>query len=55
VADALSVTRTVKPEVPVEAGVPVIAPAELSSRPEGSSPKESVHKYGAVPPVAANS
>jgi hypothetical protein len=38
VADAASVTRTVKDAVPAAVGVPVIVPAPLKFSPAGSEP-----------------
>ena len=49
--DALSVTFTVKLDVPAAPGVPdMVLPARLS--PAGSDPLDTDHVYGAVPPVA---
>jgi hypothetical protein len=50
--EALSVTRTVKFEVPAVVGVPEIVPAAESASPAGSVPAETFHEYGDVPPVA---
>jgi hypothetical protein len=53
VAVAASVTRAVKLEVPVDVGVPVIAPVVvLSVRPDGKEPAVIDHVRGSVPPVA---
>lgn len=48
-----SVTCTVKEVVPATVGVPEMAPAEVSARPEGNAPDATVQVYGAVPPMAA--
>ena len=54
-AEALSVTCTVKLEVPTAVGVPVIAPApELNAKPAGRAPPVIDQLYGVVPPVAAS-
>ena len=49
----LSVTRTVKFDVPAAVGVPEIVPVPLNVRPLGSVPLSSDQTYGEVPPVAA--
>ena len=49
----LSVTCTVKFEVPGAAGVPLILPAALSVRGAGSEPTVTAHVYPPVPPLAA--
>ena len=50
---SLSVTCTVKLEVPAAVGVPLIWPVEaLIDSPEGSVPEETDQVYGVVPPVA---
>jgi hypothetical protein len=51
-AAALSVTRTVKFDVPAAVGVPEIVPVAESVNPAGSVPAETFHEYGDVPPVA---
>jgi len=43
----------VKEDVAAVVGVPEIAPAVESVKPEGSVPDASVHVYGELPPVAA--
>jgi hypothetical protein len=49
-----SVTLTVKLNVPVVVGVPVIAPVEaFSERPLGNEPVVIDHAYGVTPPEAA--
>jgi hypothetical protein len=49
-----SVTFTVKLNVPVVVGVPVIAPVEVfSERPLGNEPVVTDHAYGVTPPEAA--
>ena len=50
---ALSVTRTVKFDVPAAVGVPEIVPVPLNVRPLGSVPLSSDQTYGEVPPEAA--
>jgi hypothetical protein len=50
--EVLSTTVTVTELVPTSVGVPAITPPELSRRPCGSAPPETVHVYGAVPPIA---
>ena len=50
----LSVTRTVKLDVPAAVGVPEMTPALERERPEGSVPETVDHEYGDVPPVAAS-
>jgi hypothetical protein len=50
----LSVTRTVKLEVPAVVGVPLITPPEESDNPAGSEPLASDQLYGVTPPLAAN-
>jgi hypothetical protein len=52
--EALSVTRTVNAEFPAAAGVPAIAPLELSDNPAGKLPDATLHVYGAVPPPAVS-
>ena len=52
---ALSVTVTVKLNVPAVVGVPSITPVTASRvRPVGSAPTVMLQVYGVVPPVAAN-
>jgi hypothetical protein len=49
-----SVHFTVKLDVPVAVGVPLIVPLdEPRERPVGSLPEEIDHAYGVTPPVAA--
>ena len=49
----LSVTRTVKFDVPYAVGVPEIVPDELPrERPAGSEPEITDQLYGVTPPVA---
>jgi hypothetical protein len=50
---AASAALAVNDVVPGFVGVPLSTPAALSDRPAGSAPVETVHEYGAVPPVAA--
>ena len=52
-APELSVTCTVKFDVPAAEGVPVMLPAALSDRPAGSEPALTAQLYGNVPPLAA--
>ncbi len=52
VAATLSVTRTVKLNVPAAVGVPVIAPALERDSPVGSDPTVTAQVYGTVPPLA---
>ena len=53
VRDPLSVTPTVKFDVPAAVGVPVIAPDEaFKDKPAGRVPVAIDHVYGAVPPLA---
>lgn len=49
----LSVTRTVKVEVPVEFGLPLIV-APFRDIPAGSEPETIDHVYGVVPPEAVS-
>ena len=49
----LSVTLTVKLEVPALVGAPEIAPLEDRLKPAGRDPEATTHVYGAVPPLAA--
>jgi len=51
---ALSVTWEVKGKVPLELVVPLRTPAALKLIPEGRLPPETVHVYGAVPPVSVS-
>jgi hypothetical protein len=54
--EALSLTWTVKLEVPEPVGVPLRTPAADKDRPAGSGPVPGTtrdHVYGLVPPVAA--
>ena len=53
VCDALSVTRMVKLEVPVDVGVPLIVPAMDNANPAGNDPEATAQLYGGVPPLAA--
>ena len=49
----LSVTRTVKFEVPAVVGAPVIAPDDaFNDNPAGKVPVITSHVYGMVPPAA---
>jgi hypothetical protein len=48
----LSVTVTVKVDVPIVVGVPEISPAELNDNPAGKLPVVTANVYGLVPPVA---
>ena len=52
VADALSVTRTVKLLVPAAPGVPDMVPPAARLNPAGNVPLATVHEYGGDPPVA---
>ena len=52
VADALSVTRTVKLLDPAVPGVPDIVPPADRLIPAGSDPLATDHEYGGDPPVA---
>jgi hypothetical protein len=53
VRDPLSVTRTVKFDVPAVVGVPVIAPDDgFKDKPAGNVPTVTAQVYGVVPPVA---
>ncbi len=52
VAATLSVTWTVKVNVPEAEGVPVILPSEFTVRPVGVVPERREKVYGVVPPVA---
>ena len=55
VALAVSVTRTVKVNVPAAVGVPLSTPPVLSESPPGAAPPTIAQLvYGVVPPVAAN-
>src|SRR5579872_604656 len=54
VAPAASVTVTVKLNVPVVVGLPVMTPLELSETPGGSDPPDRVQVKGGVPPFAAS-
>ena len=55
VPDALSVTVTVKLNVPGVVGEPVSAPvAAFSVTPGGNAPVVTDHVYGGVPPLAAS-
>jgi hypothetical protein len=53
-APALSVTRTVKSEVPEDVGVPLIPPAALSVNPAGRLPLVRAQVLPPDPPVAAS-
>ena len=46
----LSVARTVKVDIPVEDGVPVINPVELIFSPAGSDPPTILKEIGNCPP-----
>ena len=50
--DSLSVTDTVKLELPLAVGVPVMTPALESDRPAGRLPEAIDHVYPGVPPLA---
>lgn len=50
----VSVTLTVKFEVPPVVGVPLITPVPDRVRPAGSVPVAMDQAYGGVPPAAAN-
>jgi hypothetical protein len=52
--DALSLTRTVKVELPAAVGVPVIAPFGSRDNPAGRLPEVTFHVYGGVPPLAVS-
>ena len=54
VPDPLSVTRTVKFEVPTVVGVPLITPVGDSDNPGGNGPIARDHEYAGVPPAAVN-
>ena len=54
VAPTLSVTRTVKFDVPAADGVPAMTPAPvIGLNPAGSDPDANDHVNGVVPPAAA--
>jgi hypothetical protein len=48
----LSVTWTVKLNVPPVVGVPVMLPPGLKFKPPGGAPKVMAQLYGGVPPLA---
>jgi hypothetical protein len=52
VCAALSVTFTVKFDVPAVVGVPLMVPLAERAKPAGKVPTETVHVYGVVPPLA---
>jgi hypothetical protein len=52
--ELLSVTFTVKLDVPVLVGVPEITPAPDSVSPAGRAPELTDQLYAGVPPVALN-
>ena len=52
--EAESLAWTVKLKTPAACGLPLINPPELSDTPPGNDPAETVHEYGADPPVAAS-
>ena len=52
VADALSVTRTVKLLDPAAPGVPDIVPPAARLSPAGNDPLATDHEYGGDPPEA---
>ena len=54
VPDPLSVTRTVKFEVPTVVGVPLITPVGDNDNPGGNGPIARDHEYAGVPPAAVN-
>ena len=49
-----SPTCTVKVDVPVAVGVPLITPSVDSDSPAGNEPDATDHEYGGVPPEADN-
>ncbi len=49
-----SFTVTVNVDVPLEVGVPLMDPEELSVNPAGNPPEVTCQVYGAVPPEADN-
>ena len=49
----LSITWTVKFDVPATDGVPLMLPPALRTRPVGSEPALKVQPYPPVPPLAA--
>ena len=50
---SLSVTCTVKLDVPAAVGIPLITPVDaLMDNPTGSAPDEMDQLYGVAPPVA---
>jgi hypothetical protein len=53
-AEALSLTWTVKVKVPAALREPVMAPLEERLRPPGNAPFTMDQVYGGVPPVAAS-
>ena len=50
----LSVTPTVKLEVPAVVGVPPITPVGDNDNPGGNAPIARDHEYAGVPPAAVN-
>jgi hypothetical protein len=50
--EAESLAWTVKLNVPLVWGVPLISPAVLSESPPGNDPATTFHEYGPVPPEA---
>ncbi len=52
VTELLSLTWTVKLDVPVETGVPLIRPPGFRLKPLGGAPEMMVNVYGGVPPNA---
>ena len=48
----LSVARTVKVEVPIAVGIPLIRPVELMFNPAGNDPDITLKVIGACPPDA---
>ena len=49
-----SLTVTLKEEVPLAEGVPLMAPLVESANPAGKVPEARLHVYGEVPPLAAS-
>ena len=54
VAFELSLTCTVKLEVPAAVGVPLIVPLAESERPAGNEPVDMDQEFPPVPPLAAS-
>jgi hypothetical protein len=49
-----SVTMTVKSELPVVVGVPLMIPSLVKVNPGGRFPALMLHVYGCLPPLAIN-